>query len=80
MEFKLDDNGEYKIPGRMAEHLRGMVTGEKGMPPQARVCLPEAADWLTDLYAATDKPDELKKWRAERAKYPFVAPPPRPKP
>ena len=34
-------------------------------------------DRLIELSTATDKPDEAKKWRAERAKYPFVAPPPR---
>jgi hypothetical protein len=33
-------------------------------------------DRLIELYTATDKPDEVKKWRAERAKYPpEVAPP-----
>src|SRR5579883_1119866 len=44
--------------------------------------LPEALDQLVELYAATDNPDEAKKWRAERAKYPApkeVAPPPREK-
>jgi hypothetical protein len=35
---------------------------------------------LVELYAAWDKPDEAKKWRAERAKYPLpIAPPPREK-
>ena len=32
--------------------------------------LPEALDRLIELYTATNKPQELKKWRAERAKYP----------
>jgi hypothetical protein len=32
--------------------------------------IPEALDRLIKLYTATDKLDEVKKWRAERAKYP----------
>ena len=39
--------------------------------------LPLAADRLVELYEKLGKPDEVKRWRAERAKYPFVAPPPR---
>jgi len=31
---------------------------------------PEAAGRLIELYTATNKPDEVKKWKAERAKYP----------
>jgi hypothetical protein len=31
--------------------------------------IPEALDRLIDLYTATYKPDEAKKWRAEGAKY-----------
>ena len=37
-------------------------------------------DRLIVLYIATNKPDEVKKWRAERAKYPMpkeMAPMPR---
>jgi hypothetical protein len=32
--------------------------------------IPQALDRLIHLYTATNKPDEAKKWRAERAKYP----------
>ncbi len=32
---------------------------------------------MIELYIATNNPNEAKKWRAERAKYPDVAPPPR---
>jgi hypothetical protein len=39
----------------------------------------EAADRLVELYTATNQSDEAKKWRAERAKYPNVDPPPRAK-
>jgi len=41
--------------------------------------LPEALDRLVELYTATKKPDEAKKWRAERAKYPETKKP-EPKP
>jgi hypothetical protein len=30
----------------------------------------EALDRLIERYPRTNKPDEAKKWRAERAKYP----------
>jgi hypothetical protein len=32
--------------------------------------IPEALDGLIELYTATNKPEEVKKWQAERAKYP----------
>ena len=57
----------------------GMKAREKTIPPQGSVRIPEALDRLVELYTATGKPDEAKKWRAERAKYPDIAPPPREK-
>jgi serine/threonine protein kinase/Tfp pilus assembly protein PilF len=36
--------------------------------------IPDALDRLIALYTATNKPDELKKWRAERAQYPGIKP------
>ena len=42
---------------------------EKMIPPQGAPRLPEALDRLVELYTATTKPDEAKKWRAERARY-----------
>ena len=56
-----------------------MKQREKTIPAQGQIRLPEALNWLIDLSTATNKPDELKKWQAERAKYPEVAPPPREK-
>jgi tetratricopeptide (TPR) repeat protein len=56
----------------------GMKAREKTIPPAVIVRIPEALDRLVELYTATNKPDEVKKWRAERAKYPTpkeVAPP-----
>jgi tetratricopeptide (TPR) repeat protein len=57
----------------------GMKAREKSIPPQANTRIPESLDRLIELYTATGKPDETRRWRAERAKYPFVAPPPREK-
>ena len=58
----------------------GMKQREAMIPAQAKVRIHEALDRLIDLYTATNKPDEVRKWRAERAKYPpEQAPPPREK-
>jgi eukaryotic-like serine/threonine-protein kinase len=48
----------------------GMKQRQKSIPPQGNTRIPEALDRLIDLYTATNKPDEVKKWQAERAKYP----------
>lgn len=55
----------------------GMKAREKTIPPQGKVRLIEALDRLIELYSATNQPDEVKKWQAERANYP--APPAREK-
>jgi len=52
----------------------GMKQREKTIPPQAATRLPEALDRLIELSTATNQPDEAKKWRAERAKYPAPTP------
>ena len=52
----------------------GMKQREKTIPPQGDTRIPEALDRLIELYTATDKPDEVKKWQAERAKYPGRSP------
>jgi len=57
----------------------GLKQREYSLGPKDEPRLPEALDRLIELYTATDKPDEVKSWRAERAKYPNVAPPPREK-
>ena len=49
-----------------------MKKREKGVPLQGRLRLPEAADRLVELYTATNRTDELKRWQAERTKYPEV--------
>jgi serine/threonine protein kinase len=52
----------------------GTKQREKLIPPQSMTRLHEALDRLVELYTATDKPDEVKKWQAERAKYPGATP------
>ena len=62
-----------------AERLLVKTYAELAVNPDSRLRLAEAADALVALYTATNKPDEVKKWRAERAKFPpEVAPLPRP--
>jgi len=48
----------------------GMKAREKTIPPQAATRLPEALDRLIELYTKWDKPDEAKKWQAEKDKLP----------
>ena len=59
----------------------GLKTREQTIPKQGggELRIPEALDRLIELYTATNQPDELKKWRAERAKYPAEAARMRPK-
>jgi tetratricopeptide (TPR) repeat protein len=47
----------------------GLKAREKAIPPPTAACIPEALDRLIELYTATNRPDEVKKWQAERAKY-----------
>jgi hypothetical protein len=59
-----------------ADRERGerMMARESKIPPPAKSRIPEALDRLIELYTATNKPDEVKKWQAERAKYPGAKP------
>ena len=57
----------------------GLKQREKTIPAYGTVRIPEALDRLIELYTATNKPDEVEKWRAERANYKESAPPPREK-
>jgi tetratricopeptide (TPR) repeat protein len=47
----------------------GTKARERVIWPIKATCLPEAVDRLIELYAATNRPDEVKKWQAERARY-----------
>jgi serine/threonine protein kinase len=60
----------------LVKGYEGLKAREKSMP-QGSTRIPEALDRLIDLYTATNKPDEAQKYRALRAAYPNVAPPPR---
>jgi serine/threonine protein kinase/tetratricopeptide (TPR) repeat protein len=53
----------------------GMKQREKTIPPQGVAYLRNALDRLIELSTATNQPEEVKKWQAERAKYPEAAPP-----
>ena len=59
----------------LLQGYEGMKQREKAIPAPGLSRLPEALDRLIELYTATNRPDEAKKWREERAKYPKVAPP-----
>jgi eukaryotic-like serine/threonine-protein kinase len=52
----------------------GMKQLEKSISADSRIRLPQALDRLIELYTATNKPDEVKRWQAERAKYLEVKP------
>jgi tetratricopeptide (TPR) repeat protein len=47
----------------------GLKAREKAIPPPAATRLPEALDRLIELSTATNRPDEVKRWQAERARY-----------
>jgi serine/threonine protein kinase/tetratricopeptide (TPR) repeat protein len=61
----------------LVKGYEGMKAREKTIPPVGSTRLPEALDRLIELYTATDKPEEAKKYRGLRAKYREVLPPPR---
>jgi eukaryotic-like serine/threonine-protein kinase len=54
----------------------GMKAREKTIPKSGRddLPIPEALDRLIEFYAATAKPEEAKKYRELRAKYPDSKP------
>ena len=51
----------------------GMKSREKTIPPQGTIRILEAIDRLIDLYTATNKPEEAKKWQEVKAKLPKPA-------
>src|SRR5262249_30644539 len=58
----------------LVKGYEGMKQREKTIPPQGSSRIPEALDRLIGLYTATNKPNEVKKWQAERARYPHSKP------
>ena len=55
----------------LVKSYQGMKSREKTIPKQGggELRIPEALDRLIELYIAINKPDQAKKWQAERAKY-----------
>ncbi|MEO2089621.1 MAG: serine/threonine-protein kinase, partial [Gemmataceae bacterium] len=53
----------------LVKGFEGMGQREKAIPPVGRNRIPEALDRLIDLYTATNKPDDAKKYKELRAKY-----------
>jgi hypothetical protein len=54
----------------LVKGYEGIKTREKAIPNEVRdELLTEALDRLIALYTALDKPEEVKKWQAERAKF-----------
>jgi hypothetical protein len=58
----------------LREGYAGMERREAAIDPASKIRLADAADRLIQLYLQMNKPDQVKKWQAERAKYPTVAP------
>jgi hypothetical protein len=54
----------------LVKGYEGMKAREKTIPPQGATRIPVALDRLIELYTATNKPDEAKKYQDLRAKYP----------
>jgi eukaryotic-like serine/threonine-protein kinase len=55
---------------QLLDGYEGMKKRDKMIPPQNKKHLPEAIDRLIELYTMTNRPEEAKKWQAERVKYP----------
>ena len=68
-------NADPGAPGLLLAGYEGMKQRDAKIPVEGKIRLPEALDRLIDLYTATDKPEEVQKWQAERAKYPAPAAP-----
>ena len=57
----------------------GLKAREATLPEQGKIRTPEALDRLIESSIAVNKLDDVKRWRAERAKYLELAPVPRAK-
>jgi hypothetical protein len=67
----LDQKKYAEAEPLLVKGYEGMKAREKNIPPQGKDRLPETLDRLIDLYTATNKPDEVKKYQDLRAKYPM---------
>ncbi len=52
----------------LVKGYEGMIARETTIPPQAATRITESLDRLIDLASATDHPDAVKRWQAEKAK------------
>lgn len=52
----------------------GMKQQAKSIPAAATARVHEALDRLIELYTITNKPEEVKKWQAERTQWPAIQP------
>ena len=55
---------------QLLKGYEGLKAREKTIPAQLAARLPEALDRLIQFYTETNKPDEAKKWQAERRSCP----------
>jgi tetratricopeptide (TPR) repeat protein len=65
--------GQKKYQGAeplLLKGYEGMKQRETMIPSQSKRLLHEAVGRLIELYSGTNRPEEAKKWQAERAKYP----------
>jgi serine/threonine protein kinase/Tfp pilus assembly protein PilF len=61
---KYADSGPLLVKG-----YDGLKVREETLPPEANSRIPRALDRLIKFYTATNKPDEVKRYQALRAKY-----------
>ncbi len=59
----------------LVKAYEGLKKCEKAIP-KGETCIPDTLDRLVELYTATDKPDETKKYKELRGKYPMTKPAP----
>ena len=66
----LGQNKYTEVEPLLLKGYEGMKQREKTITPQRMSRISEALDRLIELSTATNKPEQVKKWQAERAKYP----------
>jgi hypothetical protein len=49
----------------LVEGYEGMKQRAAKIPPQGKIRLTEALQWLVQLYSAWDKPEQAATWRRE---------------
>ena len=68
--------GDYaNAEAELLAGFQGMKQREDSMPKPGIIRVVEVLDALIELYTAIEKPDEVKKWQAERADFSDAAPP-----